>query len=195
MRRSVLLFLFTLALLPAKAQEHIVLGEIDMGLLFGYHTLVTDPGNFILGEEYELGGYLQDLDHGGLIAVTTSYIRNGAYGTQYFILPNPDQPGSGYALGKLTTAKIKAGKLWELSTFDVLATLGFGWIHGADWGTKTGMADLIYVDPEFEVNTFSIPISIDLQWYGFDGSINSIGIKYDINGWNNFLGMGFTYLF
>jgi hypothetical protein len=27
-----------------------------------------------------------------------------------------------------------------------------------------------------------------------DGSINSFGVKYELNGWGNYLGVGFTYL-
>lgn len=178
--------------LHVHAQKKVTLGEIDMGLLMGYHTLLTNPSYFVLGEEYELGGYLIDIDNGGMLAITTSYLRNGAYGTYYLIPPVPGQ--NTYAIGQFTTAKIKGGKLWELNAFDVLATVGFGWINGADFGDKTGAYGLLYIDPEVKVNTFSMPISIDLQWYGFDGSMNSVGLKYDINGWNNFWGVGFTYL-
>ena len=80
--------LILLAPLTSKAQAALVLGEIDMGILASYHLIITDPENFVLGEEYELGGYLHDLDNGGILAITTSYIRNGAFGSNNFLPQN-----------------------------------------------------------------------------------------------------------
>lgn len=181
--------LLTLPLLSnGQARNAVVLGEIDMGVLASYHTVLTDPQNLILGEEYELGGYMHDMDNGGIIAVTTSYVRNGAFGTNFNL------PQNSFAVGKFTTAKVRFGKLWEASNFDIFSSVGFGWFSGADYSDKGGLVDLVYLDPDNPVGTFTIPIALDIQWYGFDGSINALGIKYEINGWNNYLGVGFTYL-
>ncbi|MEY2963898.1 MAG: hypothetical protein RL754_1159 [Bacteroidota bacterium] len=185
MKRIFTLFLILISVLNTKAQQ---LGDLDMGILASYHTLLTDRQNFVLGEEYEIGGYLLDEDHGGLIAITTSYVRNGAFQTNYFL------PQNNYAIGKFTTAKIKAGRLWQLSYFDVLLSTGFGWFSGAEYSDKTGAYGLVFLDPEIPVNAFTIPFALDLQWYGFDGSVNSLGVKYELNGWGNYLGVGFTYL-
>ena len=189
MKHLKLLLLFLLpALAIGQARTATVLGEIDMGVLASYHTTLTDPQRLVLGEEYELGGYMHDMDNGGIIAVTTSYVRNGAFGTNF------NMPDNGFAIGKFTTAKVRFGKLWEASSFDILASVGFGWFSGADFGDKDGLVDLVYLDPDNPVGTFTMPIGVDIQWYGFDGSINALGIKYEINGWNNYLGVGFTYL-
>ena len=171
----------------ANGQAKLVLGEIDMGLLASYHYIPRDlPPSFVIGEEYELGGYLHDMDNGGLVAVTTSYVRNGAYGTN-FRLPN-------YAIGKFTSAKVKFGKLVEANSLDILTSIGFGYFYGADDAERGGLLDLVYLDPTDPVAVFTIPIAVDIQWYGLDGSINSFGIKYELNGWGNYLGVGFTYL-
>ncbi len=61
----------------ANGQAKLVLGEIDMGLLASYHYVSRDLPSFVIGEEYELGGYLHDMDNGGLVAVTTSYFETG----------------------------------------------------------------------------------------------------------------------
>ena len=53
MRNLKFALLFTLAPLFSNAQAELTLGEIDMGILAGYHTLLTDPTAFVLGEEYE----------------------------------------------------------------------------------------------------------------------------------------------
>lgn len=188
MRNLKLALLFTLAPLFSNAQAELTLGEIDMGILVGYHTLLTDPTAFVLGEEYELGGYLHDLDNGGVLAFTTSYIRNGAFGT------NVGLPQHFYRIGKFTTAKVRIGKLWEGDVFDIFANIGFGYMTGADYAEKTALLETLFLDPENPVNVFTIPIGLDIQWYGFDGSINALGFKYEINGWNNYLGVGFTYL-
>ena len=180
--------LILLAPLTSKAQAALVLGEIDMGILASYHLIITDPENFVLGEEYELGGYLHDLDNGGILAITTSYIRNGAFGSNSFL------PQNNYQIGKFSTAKMRFGKLWELNAIDIFASVGFGWMAGADYGDREGFIDLLFIDPGNPVGTFTIPLGLDLQWYGFDGSINSVGIKYQINGWNNYLGIGASYL-
>jgi len=180
--------LILLAPLTSKAQAALVLGEIDMGILASYHLIITDPENFVLGEEYELGGYLHDLDNGGILAITTSYIRNGAFGSNNFL------PQNNYQIGKFSTAKMRFGKLWELNAIDVFASVGFGWMAGADYGDREGFIDLLFIDPGNPIGTFTIPLGVDLQWYGFDGSINSVGIKYQINGWNNYLGIGASYL-
>ena len=65
---------------------------------------------------------------------------------------------------------------------------------GADEADKTGFIDLLFLDPENQVNVFTIPIGLDIQWYGWDGNINALGFKYEINGWSNYFGVGFTYL-
>ena len=126
------------------------------------------------------------MDNGGLVAVTTSYLRNGAYGTNYG-LPN-------YARGKFTSAKVKVGKLVEANSLDILTSIGFGYFYGADDAVRGGLLDLIYIDPTDPVAVFTIPIAVDIKWYGLDGSINSFGVKYELNGWGNYLGVGFTYL-
>jgi hypothetical protein len=159
-----------------------------MGILAGYHTLLTDPTAFVLGEEYELGGYLHDLDNGGVLAFTASYIRNGAFGSNYAL------PQYSYNVGRFTSAKVRFGKLWEGDVFDIFLNVGFGYMTGADYSEKTGLVDLLFIDPDDPVNVFTIPIGMDIQWYGFDGSINALGLKYEINGWNNYFGVGFTYL-
>ena len=171
-----------------KAQRQVTIGELDVGVLAAYHTIITDPTNLVFGEEYEIGGYMQDLDNGGILAFTTSYIRNGAFGTNVFL------PQNNYQIGKLTSAKVRLGLLKEFNSFDVFANVGFGWIQGADYSDKSGAYDLLYLDPDAPVGVFTIPIGLDVQWYGFDGSINALGLKYEINGWNNYLGLGFTYL-
>ena len=56
----------------ANGQAKLVLGELDMGILASYHYVSRDLPSFVIGEEYELGGYLHDMDNGGLIAITTS---------------------------------------------------------------------------------------------------------------------------
>ena len=188
MRTLIFALLFTLAPLFSNAQADVTLGEIDMGILAGYHTLLTDPSNFVLGEEYELGGYLHDLDNGGVIAFTTSYVRNGAFGSNFAL------PQYNYNVGKFTTAKVRFGKLWEGDVFDIFMNVGFGYMTGADFAEKTGLVDLLFLDPDNPVNVFTIPMGLDVQWYGFDGSINALGFKYEINGWNNYFGVGFTYL-
>ena len=170
----------------ANGQAKLVLGEIDMGILASYHYVSRDLPSFVIGEEYELGGYLHDMDNGGLVAVTTSYLRNGAYGTN-FGLPN-------YAIGKFTSAKVKVGKLVEANSLDILTSIGFGYFYGADDAVRGGLLDLVYLDPADPVAVFTIPIAVDIQWYGLDGSINSFGVKYELNGWGNYLGVGFTYL-
>ena len=170
----------------ANGQAKLVLGEIDMGLLASYHYVSRDLPSFVIGEEYELGGYLHDMDNGGLVAVTTSYLRNGAYGTN-FGLPN-------YAIGKFTSAKVNVGKLVEANSLDILTSIGFGYFYGADDAVRGGLLDLVYLDPADPVAVFTIPIAVDIQWYGLDGSINSFGVKYELNGWGNYLGVGFTYL-
>jgi len=186
--RVVLLTLLMVPGVALRAQQALTVGELDVGILASYHTLITDPTNLVFGEEYEVGGYMQDMDNGGVIAVTTSYIRNGAFGT------NIGLPQNSYAIGKFTSAKMRFGILKELSSFDVFASVGFGWISGADYGDKQGAYDLLYLDPSDPVGVFTIPIGLDVQWYGFDGSINALGLKYEINGWSNYLGIGFTYL-
>lgn len=183
-----LLALALLLPLQSRAQARIVLDEIDMGLMASYHMLVTDRVNLVLGEEYEIGAYMQDENSGALIAVTSSYVRNGAFQSNFNL------PQYNFQVGKFTTAKVKMGKLWELNSFDVLLTGGFGWFHGADYSEKTGMYGLLFLDPEDQVSTFTVPFSLDFQWYGWDGSINSLGMKYELNGWGNYLGLGFTYL-
>ena len=180
------LFLTLMFPFIANGQAKLVLGELDMGILASYHYVSRDLPSFVIGEEYELGGYLHDMDNGGLIAITTSYLRNGAYGTN-FGLPN-------YAIGKFTSAKVKVGKLVEANTVDILTSVGFGYFYGADAAEKSGLLDLVYLDPAEPVAVFTIPIALDIQWYGLDGSINSFGVKYELNGWGNYLGVGFTYL-
>jgi len=69
-----------------------------------------------------------------------------------------------------------------------------GYFSGADYAEKQGMIDLVYLDPENPVSNFTIPIECNIQWYGFDGSINAVALKYELNSWNNYLGVGFTYL-
>ena len=69
------LFLTLFFPIIANGQAKLVLGEIDMGLLASYHYVSRDLPSFVIGEEYELGGYLHDMDNGGLVAVTTSYVR------------------------------------------------------------------------------------------------------------------------
>ena len=181
-------FLFALAPVCSKAQAKLVLDEIDMGILAGYHTLLTDPSSFILGEEYELGGYLYDVKNGGVISFSTSYVRNGAFGT-YVGLPQYN-----YNIGRFSAAKVRFGKLWEGDFLDFFLNVGFGYMTGADEAEKTGFIDLLFLDPENPVNVFTIPIGLDIQWYGWDGSINALGFKYEINGWSNYFGVGFTYL-
>ena len=188
MRNLKFALLFTLAPLFSNSQAELTLGEIDMGILAGYHTLLTDPTAFVLGEEYELGGYLHDLDNGGVLAFTASYIRNGAFGSNYAL------PQYSFNVGRFTSAKVRFGKLWEGDVFDIFLNVGFGYMTGADYSEKTGLVDLLFIDPDDPVNVFTIPIGMDIQWYGFDGSINALGLKYEINGWNNYLGVGFTYL-
>ena len=161
----------------ANGQAKLVLGEIDMGLLASYHYVSRDLPSFVIGEEYELGGYLHDMDNGGLV---------GAYGTNFGL--------SNYAIGKFTSAKIKVGKLVEANSLDILTSIGFGYFYGADDAERGGLLDLIYLDPTDPVAVFTIPIAVDIQWYGLDGSINSFGVKYELNGWGNYLGVGFTYL-
>ena len=180
------LFLTLFFPIIANGQAKLVLGEIDMGLLASYHYVSRDLPSFVIGEEYELGGYLHDMDNGGLVAVTTSYLRNGAYGTN-FGLPN-------YAIGKFTSAKVKFGKLVEANSLDILTSIGFGYFYGADDAERGGLLDLVYLDPTDPVAVFTIPIAVNIKWYGLDGSINSFGIKYELNGWGNYLGVGFTYL-
>lgn len=187
-RSNILLFFAVLFAVPMSAQRRMVLGDLDMGIIGSYHMLITDRSTFVLGEEYEVGGYLHDQDNGGVFAITTSYVRNGAFGSNYLL------PDNNYAVGKFSTAKLKIGRLWETSYFDVLLSTGFGWFNGADYSDKTGLYGLVFLDPEVPVNTFTVPIAVDIQWYGFDGSINSMGVKYELNGWNNYLGLGFTYL-
>ncbi|CAI8450509.1 MAG: hypothetical protein ACPG4S_06305 [Schleiferiaceae bacterium] len=186
--RIVLILAFATSSFALHAQNALTVGEMDVGILASYHTLITDPTNLVFGEEYELGGYIQDMDNGGVIAVTTSYIRNGAFGT------NIGLPQNNYAIGKFTSAKMRFGWLKELNSFDIFTSVGFGWITGADVADKQGAFDLLYLDAQNPVGVFSIPIGLDIQWYGFDGSINALGLKYEINGWNNYLGVGFTYL-
>jgi hypothetical protein len=185
MKKLTLILLFA-PLTALFAQATLTIKEVDMGLIAGYHTLLTDPNNFVLGEEYELGAYMHETSNGALVAVTTSYVRNGAFGTNYN-LPF-------YAIGKFSTAKLKFGKLWEGNTFDFLLASGFGYFAGADYSNTSGLIDLVHLDPENPVSTFTIPIEMNIQWYGFDGSINAIAIKYELNGWSNYLGVGFTYL-
>jgi hypothetical protein len=144
----------------ANGQAQLTLGEIDMGILASYHYISRDLPSFVIGEEYEMGGYLHDMDNGGLIAVTTSYVRNGAYGTN-FGLPN-------YAIGKFTSTKIKVGKLVEANAVDILTSIGFGYFYGADDAQKGGLLDLVYLDPADPVAVFTIPIAVDIQWYGID---------------------------
>lgn len=183
--RKVLVLLFPVSVF---GQARAVVSEVDMGLLAAYHTTLTNPSEFVLGEEYELGGYMHDVNNGGVIAFTCSYVRNGAFGS------NIRLPQYNYNVGKFTTAKVRFGKLWEGNTFDIFANVGFGYLVGADYAEKTAVLDLLFVDAENAVGVFTIPIGLDIQWYGFDGSINAIGLKYEINGWNNYLGLGFTYL-
>ena len=187
-QRIALLICLATSSIALQAQNSLTVGEMDVGILASYHTIITDPTNLVFGEEYEVGGYLQDMDNGGVIAITTSYIRNGAFGTNIAL------PQNNYAIGKFTSAKMRFGLLKELNSFDVFASVGFGWISGADYADKQGAYDLLYLDAENPVGVFSIPIGLDVQWYGFDGSINSLGLKYEINRWNNYLGVGFTYL-
>jgi hypothetical protein len=186
MRKALVVFIALFGSMAANAQANLVIKEVDMGLLAGYHTLLTDPANFVLGEEYELGAYMHETTNGALLAVTTSYVRNGAFGTNYN-LPF-------YAIGKFSTAKFKIGKLWEGNFFDVMIATGLGYFSGADYAEKQGMIDLVYLDPENPVSNFTIPIECNIQWYGFDGSINAVALKYELNSWNNYLGVGFTYL-
>ena len=183
------LFLTLLFPFIANGQAKLVLGEIDMGILASYHFISRDLPSFVIGEEYELGGYLHDMDNGGLVAVTTSYLRNGAYGTN-FRLPDP----TNYPIGKFTSAKVKIGKLVEANSLDILTSIGFGYFYGADDAVRGGLLDYVYLDPADPVAVFTIPIAVDIQWYGLDGSINSFGVKYELNGWGNYLGVGFTYL-
>ena len=129
------LFLTLLFPFIANGQAKLVLGEIDMGILASYHYISRDLPSFVIGEEYELGGYLHDMDNGGLVAVTTSYLRNGAYGTNYG-LPN-------YAIGKFTSAKVKVGKLVEANSLDILTSIGFGYFYGADDATETNRSQNI----------------------------------------------------
>lgn len=180
----------------AKGQASSTLGELDLGILVSYHTLLTDPVNQILGEEYELGGYLHDTQNGGVVAVTTSYIRNGVFETRYGGLSGVTQGLSQYQyqIGRLTSAKVRFGKLWELDYLEIFANVGFGYIYGANASETTGFLDYLFVDPADPVAVFTIPIGVDVQWYGFNNTINALGIKYEINGWNNYLGVGFTYL-
>ena len=100
------------------------------------------------GEEYELGGYLHDMDNGGLIAITTSYLRNGAYGTN-FGLPN-------YAIGKFTSAKVKVGKLVEANTVDILTSVGFGYFYGADAAEKSAILRTLIWTPKIALRSPSI---------------------------------------
>ena len=94
-----------------------------MGILAGYHTLLTDPSKFVLGEEYELGGYLHDLDNGGVIAFTTSYVRNGAFGSNFAL------PQYNYNVGsslQLRFASVNCGRVM----YSIFYECWF-WIH--DW--------------------------------------------------------------
>ena len=83
MKKVLVVLIILFGSMAAKAQATLVIKEVDMGLLAGYHTLLTDPANFVLGEEYELGAYMHETTNGALLAVTTSYVRNGAFGTNY----------------------------------------------------------------------------------------------------------------
>ena len=186
MKRALVVLIILFGSVNAKGQANLVIKEVDMGLLAGYHTLLTEPANFVLGEEYELGAYMHETTNGALMAVTTSYVRNGAFGTNYNL------PFG--AIGKFSTAKLKIGKLWEGNFLDVMIATGLGYFSGADYAVKQGMIDLVYLDPENPVSNFTIPIECNIQWYGFDGSINAIALKYELNSWNNYLGVGFTYL-
>ncbi|MEC8458700.1 MAG: hypothetical protein VXY91_04755 [Bacteroidota bacterium] len=188
MRALFLIFLFAFVSFSSKAQAKLVIEEVDMGILAGYHSLLTNPSAFILGEEYELGGYLKDTKNGGVISFSTSYLRNGAFGT------NVGLPQYNYNVGRFSSAKVRFGKLWEGDFLDFFLNVGFGYMTGADQAEKIGFIDLLYLDPENPVNVFTIPIGLDIQWYGWDGSTNALGFKYEINGWANYFGVGFTYL-
>jgi hypothetical protein len=187
MKKILLVLVLALTSVIGKAQAVLRIDEVDLGLLGGYHMLLVDYPNFILGEEYEIGAYMHETTNGAMIAITTSYVRNGAFGTQYLL------PQNNYAVGKFTTAKLKIGKLWEGDYFDVMTAVGLGYFAGADYSEKSGLVDLVWLDPDLPIQSFTVPIEINLQWYGFDGSINALGLKYELNGWNNYLGAGFTY--
>ena len=193
MRVLFLIFLFVFVPFSSKAQAKLVIEEVDMGVLAGYHSLLTNPSAFILGEEYELGGYLQDTKNGGVISFSTSYIRNGAFGTNIY-LPDYNPCDRTKNIGRFSSAKVRFGKLWEGDFLDFFLNVGFGYMTGANISQNIGFLDLLFLDPENPVNVFTIPIGLDIQWYGWDGSTNALGFKYEINGWANYFGVGFTYL-
>ncbi len=207
MRVLFLILLFVFVPFSSKAQAKLVIEEVDMGILAGYHSLLTNPSAFILGEEYELGGYLKDTKNGGVISFSASYIRNGAFGSlvnmPYFQDNDSCRIYPLYFIGKFSSAKVRFGKLWEGDFLDIFLNVGFGYMNGADRPRlpnasnrlqNMGFLDLLYLDPENPVNVFTIPIGLDIQWYGWDGSTNALGFKYEINGWANYFGVGFTYL-
>ena len=185
MRNLKFALLFTLAPLFSNAQAELTLGR-SIWVFLRATTHCSQIYGVCSGEEYELGGYLHDLDNGGVLAFTTSYIRNGAFGSNYAL------PQYSYNVGRFTSAKVRFGKLWEGDVFDIFLNVGFGYMTSADYSEKTGLVDLLFIDPDDPVNVFTIPIGMDIQWYGFDGSINALGLKYEINGWNNYLGVGYV---